>query len=180
MLGLGIYLTDNSALTTRGSQGEAALIASSQRGSRGAKGKAQCCVYVLHVINERRCECGCRRIDSEEERQTSYIRSLRTLVRQRKGSASASYSSRRSHLRSSLNKMCGSEADERHTSANDTKQASSMVAQIKQTNLGKVSFEERDGPGQLEEPKVRVSIMVADEKVNSGMAKDAFHIGDTE
>jgi hypothetical protein len=76
--------------------------------------------------------------------------------------------------------MCGSEADERHTSANDTKQASSMVAQIKQTNLGKVSFEERDGPGQLEEPKVRVSIMVADEKVNSGMAKDAFHIGDTE
>jgi len=42
-------LTNNSGLTASGSQGEAALIASGQGSSRGAKGEAQCCVYVLHL-----------------------------------------------------------------------------------------------------------------------------------
>jgi len=44
-------LTDNTALTTGGGQGEAALVASNQGGSRGTKGKAQCRVYGLHVLD---------------------------------------------------------------------------------------------------------------------------------
>jgi hypothetical protein len=95
----------------------------------------------VYELSERRCECGCRRIDFGEEKQTSYIRSLRALVRQRKDSACASYSSRRSHLRSSLNRVCGFGVDERHALVDDTKQASSMVAWFKQTNPGKVSFD---------------------------------------
>ena len=47
-----------------------------------------------------------------------------------------------------------------------------MVAQIKQTNLGKASFEQREGSDQLEETDVRMSNMLAGAKVRSGMAKD--------
>lgn len=47
-----------------------------------------------------------------------------------------------------------------------------MVAQIKQTNLGKASFEQREGSDQLGETDVRMSNMLAEAKVHSGMAKD--------
>jgi hypothetical protein len=55
-------LANGTSLTTSGSQREAALVARDE-GSRGAEGKAQCCVYVLHRL----CRVNGRIVDVENQ-----------------------------------------------------------------------------------------------------------------